>query len=169
MSEDSDPSDETPKKKSKLPLIVGLVLAISGGAGGYFVSSSGLLGGGKDTTDGAEAAPSDPAKDQKTSALEKISFIEIPPVLISLQPGAQARTLRFRGSLEVQSEHEEAVTNVLPRISDMLNSYLRALEPEDIEARGSLLKLRSQMMHRVDLVVGDDIVRDLLVMEFILN
>ncbi len=168
MSEDSETTGETPKKKSKLPLIVGLVLAITGAGGGFFLGSSGILTGAKEEAH-ANTEESSANTDEQATALEAVAFVEIPPVLISLQPGAQARTLRFRGSLEVPSEHESAVTNVLPRISDMLNSYLRALDAEDIEARGSLLKLRSQMMHRVDLIVGEGIVNDLLVMEFILN
>lgn len=169
MSEDPDPSEEAPKKKSKMPLIIGILMAILGGIGGFFISSSGLIPGVPSEKAHAESATLQETFAAKTAELETLAYVEVPPVLISLQPIGEGGTLRFRASLEVSSEHEAAVTNVLPRISDMFNSYLRALDPEDIRKRGSLLKIRSQLMHRIDLVVGEDIVRDLLVLEFLLN
>lgn len=169
MSEDDATTDETPKKKSKLPLILGLILGIAGGAGGFFLGSNGMLTSKAIASNEVLTDESREKTVPSSADLKAIAFVEVPPLLISLQPGAHNRNLRFRASLEVPAIHQDAVTNVLPRISDVFNSYLRALEPEDIEARGSLLKIRSQMMHRVDLVVGNGIVNDLLVMEFILN
>ena len=52
---------------------------------------------------------------------------------------------------------------------DVLNSYLRALDFEEIERTSALIKLRSQMLRRIQLVVGEGRVRDLLVTEFVLN
>ena len=46
-------------KKSKLPLLVGVVLALAGGGGGFYATQSGLLpigGGGHEKDEAAEAA-----------------------------------------------------------------------------------------------------------------
>ncbi len=160
------------KKPSKLPLIIGVVLALAGGGGGFYAAQSGLLGlggGGKDADHGGHAAadPGDPHVE--TRALPDVAFVEVPPVLISLGPNAQSQHLRFRASLEVPSEYRAEVEGILPRVQDVLNSYLRALEARDLEAQGALIKLRGQMLRRVKLVAGEGRVRDLLVLEFVLN
>lgn len=159
------------KKSSKLPLIIGLVLAIAGGGGGFFVVSSGMLGGGsepqEDSASTAEVESDEPAPD--TINLPDVAFVEVPSLVISLGSGAQADHLRFRASLEVPTGRADEVTAVLPRVQDVLNSYLRALDREDFESPGALIRLRAQMLRRIKLVVGEDRVRDLLVLEFVLD
>ena len=56
-----------------------------------------------------------------------------------------------------------------PRVVDVLNSYLRALEPSDLEANSILVRLRAQMLRRIQIVTGAGRVNDLLIMEFVLN
>ena len=58
---------------------------------------------------------------------------------------------------------------LLPRILDVLNGYLRAVETADLENPSALVKLRAQMLRRVQIVTGEGRVRDLLVTEFVLN
>ncbi|MBP0483242.1 flagellar basal body-associated FliL family protein [Sagittula salina] len=158
------------KKPSKLPMIIGVVLAIAGGGGGFFAVQSGMLGGGDAAqAEVATGEPHDPVEEQvDTPALPAVSFVEVPQVVVSVS-GGQAQHLRFRASLEVPQKYQTEVEGILPRVQDVLNSYLRALEPRDIEAPGALVKVRGQMLRRVRLVAGEDRVRDLLVLEFVLN
>ncbi|MGH1412579.1 MAG: flagellar basal body-associated FliL family protein [Pelagimonas sp.] len=157
-------------KPSKLPLIIGIVLALAGGSGGFYAAQSGLLGGsgGEVAHDSADEVH-DSEEVVETAPLPDVSFIEVPPLVISLGSRAQANHLRFRASLEVPKQHAVEVEGILPRVQDVLNSYLRALEPRDLEAAGALIKLRGQMLRRVRLVAGEGRVRDLLVLEFVLN
>ncbi|GAA4227692.1 flagellar FliL protein [Sagittula marina] len=160
------------KKPSKLPLIIGIVLALAGGGGGFFAVQSGMLGGDGDHTAEDSAGSDSGAESEEqvdTPALPAVSFIEVPQVVVSLGPGTRAAHLRFRASLEVPQNYAAEVEGILPRVQDVLNSYLRALEPRDLEAPGALVKLRGQMLRRVRLVAGEDRVRDLLVLEFVLN
>jgi len=46
---------------------------------------------------------------------------------------------------------------------------LRAVDVHDLENRNALIRLRSQMLRRIQLVIGQEQVRDLLIMEFVLN
>ncbi|WP_323768041.1 flagellar basal body-associated FliL family protein [Antarctobacter sp.] len=164
-----DEIEPVAKKSSKLPLIIGMVLALAGGGGGFYAVQSGLIGGGK-SDDADSHAPADHGDPHvETKALPDVSFVEVPPVLISLGPGAQASHLRFRASLEVPAEYQAEVEKILPRIQDVLNSYLRALEAHDLQAQGALVRLRGQMLRRIKLVAGEGRVRDLLVLEFVLN
>ena len=139
--------------------------------GGFFAVQSGLLGGGSDAH--AEGSATDAHADQQehveTAALPNVSFIEVPQVMVSLGPGGHSQHLRFRASLEVPQQYAADVEAILPRVQDVLNSYLRALEARDIEAPGALVRLRGQMLRRVRLVAGEDRIRDLLVLEFVLN
>lgn len=51
----------------------------------------------------------------------------------------------------------------------MLNGYLRAVETSELEQRAALVRMRAQMLRRVQVVTGEGRVRDLLIMEFVLN
>lgn len=169
MTDQTADADAVAKKPSKLPLIIGLVLAIAGGGGGFFAVQSGMLGigGGTDSAEDKTSKPEDAG--EKDAPLPDVAFVEVPPLTISLGPGGSSQHLRFRASLEVPSQYATEVTNILPRVQDVLNGYLRALEPSDIEAQGALIRLRAQMLRRVKLVVGEGRVSDLLVLEFVLN
>ncbi|WGW04341.1 flagellar basal body-associated FliL family protein [Tropicibacter oceani] len=163
--------EEEARKPSKLPLIIGIVLALAGGGGGFFAVSSGMLGGGG----GEKAAAESPSGEEgqavpvDNAPLADIAFVEVPQLLISLGPTAQADHLRFRGSLEVPKQYAAEVEGLLPRVQDVMNSYLRALDPAMLEQPGALVKLRSQMLRRVSMVAGEGRIRDLLVLEFVLN
>lgn len=152
---------DAPKTSSKLPIIIGVVLALLGGGGGYFAASTGLLLGGESHAVEEHAEP--------TKTDQKVSFIDIEPLTISLPRQSANQHLRFRANLEVPAEFAEEVTQILPRVVDVMNSYLRALELRDLEDPSALLRLRSQMLRRVQVVAGPGKVNDLLVMEFVLN
>jgi flagellar FliL protein len=51
----------------------------------------------------------------------------------------------------------------------VLNGYLRAVDAADLEDPAALVRVRAQMLRRVQLVTGEGRVRDLLVTEFLLN
>lgn len=148
-------------RRSKLPLILGLVLALAGGGGGFYAVSSGLFPGGHGEEEAAVADAVPPLPD--------IAFVALDPIVINLGETAQARHLRFQAQLEVAAPFAEEVRAILPRIVDVLNSYLRAVEVAEIEDRAALVRLRAQMLRRVQLVAGAGRIRDLLIMEFVLN
>jgi len=141
-----------PKKKSG-GLIVGLVLALVGGGGG-FAYTSGMLssGGGSDL----ELIGDD------------MAFVPVEPMTVSIGDVSNRRFLRFRAELEVDPVKKSDVEKVMPRVVDVLNTYLQSLSMADVEDPSSLLTLRAQMRRRVELVVGGG-VHDLLVMEFVVN
>ena len=73
MAEANDEALEAPVKKSKLPLILGLVLALAGGGGGFAAVSSGLLPiGGAQAVDDALAKTDKEAEMLPETCLESI-------------------------------------------------------------------------------------------------
>ncbi len=152
-------ADEAPKKRSKLPILIGLVLAVLLGGGGFYATWSGLILGGDDHAT-ADALP---------GPLQGIAFVPLETMIVSLGPGAGSRHLRFTAQVEVVESAVADVTLLAPRILDVLNSYLRAIDSADLENPQAMARLRAQMLRRVQIVTGDGRVRDLLITEFVLN
>ena len=147
---------EPPASSGKLPILIGVVLACLLGAGGFFVTSTGLLGG---------KAQDEPI----VGDLPDIAFVPIPPVTVSLPPSAQGDHLRFTAELEVNAPHGGEVADLMPRIVDVLNGYLRAVDPASLQETAALVRIRAQLLRRIQIVTGEGRVRDLLVSEFVFN
>ena len=152
---------------SRLPLVIGLVLALAGGGAGFYAAWARLspFGG---TNQGAETADA-PAKAEPVMDFSDLVYVPIEPLVISFADNGRSRHLRFRAELEVPGGEAQEVTRVMPRVVDVLNTYLRALRITDLEESAALPRLRAQMLRRVQAVVGAARVNDLLVMEFVLN
>jgi flagellar FliL protein len=152
--------DAAPKKRSKIPVFVGLVLALLLGGGGFYATWSGLILGGEAAHDDAGAEP---------SPLGGIAFVPLETMVISLGPDSGSDHLRFTAQVEVVDTAVADVTLLKPRILDVLNSYLRAIDTASIEDPQAMARLRAQMLRRVQVVTGEGRVRDLLITEFVLN
>jgi len=160
MSDTEDPAAEAPRKKSKKPFISGLALMVALGGGGFYAVYSGMI----------LAAKHDEAKTDATpDALPDIAFVAIQPMVVSLGPQAGGRFLHFTSQLEVNKTYAPDVTLLLPRILDVMNGYLRAVDLRELEDPTALVRLRAQMLRRVQIVTGDGRVRDLLITEFVIN
>lgn len=159
MADTTLTTEEPPRpKRSKLPMLVGLVLAVCAGGGGFYATWTGLI-----------FAPN-PAPSQEVSAvLPDIAYVPMDPLVITLPPDARSRHLRFTAQLEVLSRDKADVALLLPRVMDLLNGFLRAVDPADLEDPAVLIRLRAQMLRRVQMVTGEGRVRDLLITEFVLN
>ncbi len=103
------------------------------------------------------------------AALPDISFVPVTPMVVSLGSNASSRHLRFTAELEVAKAYQPDVILLMPRILDVLNGYLRAVDAAQLEDPTALIRLRAQMLRRVQIVTGEGRVRDLLVTEFVLN
>jgi flagellar FliL protein len=161
MTEIADPPIEQPAKRSRMPLFIGLILALVGAGAGFAAIRFGLVGG----TETAEATDESP----RMEPLRAATFLPLDPLTINLPDPSGRRFLRFVAQLEVDPRHASEVEAVMPRIVDVLNGYLRAIPVSDLEDPTALLRLRAQMLRRVQVVTGEGRVHDLLIMEFILN
>jgi len=163
---DIDAEDAAPKKKSKLPLILGVVMLLAGGGGGFLVVQMGLIGGAtEDQATADDAAVDDP----QVETLGPVAFVPLDPLVVSLPAGHNSTHLRFTAQLEVTPGFEAEVEGLKPRIVDVLNGYLRAVDSGDFEDPMVLPRLRAQMLRRIQVVTGEGRVSDLLIMEFVLN
>lgn len=156
---------EAPKKSGKKGMIIAVILAVAGAGAGYYVTSSGLLPlGGKAMPEKA----ADKGKDMPAKALPAVGFVDLPAVIVSVNAG-DSRHLKFHAQLEVNADYVADVEKMQPRIMDVLNNYLRAVELRDLEDSMALVRIRGHLLRRIGIVVGEGRVRDVLVMEFVLN
>jgi flagellar protein FliL len=163
-------SEEEDTKKRKrggmlVPLVAGLVLALAGGGGGFWAVTSGPF---------APPPPEVPAGEEMVDAEAPrlpptdAVFVELEPVVISLG-GISGRHLLFSAHLEVPAIHQEEVTRLLPRVLDVLNSYLRVVSLDELGEPESLALIRAQILRRIQVVTGAGRVSDLLVTQFVVN
>jgi flagellar FliL protein len=161
MADEEVPSEDEPKKGSKKPMIIGLVLALVLGGGGFFAVYSGMIL--------APPAEEEEIVEEMAAPLPDVAFVEVDPLIINMGRGATGQHLRFRAQVEVGTAYAAEVTNLMPRIVDVLNAYLRAVDMRDLEDPAALIRLRAQMLRLVQVVAGEGRVRDLLIMEFVLS
>ncbi|MCB2135646.1 MAG: flagellar basal body-associated FliL family protein [Rhodobacteraceae bacterium] len=161
MAEAAITEDSGGKTRSKLPFVLGLVLMLLLGGGGFFAVYSGLV---LAPHDGEEKVVDIPVE-----ALPDIAFVPVESLVVSLGASSTGKYLHFTAQLEVMKAHEAEVVLLLPRVLDVLNGYLRAVDVRELEDSTALVRLRAQMLRRVQVVAGDGRVRDLLITEFVIN
>lgn len=144
-----------------MPAMIGVGLMMAGAAGGYFALQSGLLPFGE--------SPATIARPVAPSEVPDVGYVPLDPLVISLTDSGRLLHLRFRAQVEVNRAHHGDVELLAPRITDVLNTYLRALEYRELQAPHALTVLRAQMLRRINVVVGEGRVTDLLIMEFVLS
>ncbi len=145
------------KKRSIIPLILGLIGAMVLGGGGFFAVYSGLLFG---------QSTSSP---QPASLDMDFAYVPVENLTITLAGTSPPRHLRFSGQIEVASRSHNEMMRLQPRFLDVINTYFRAIDPQDLTEPAALIRLRAQILRRLRIVAGEGHVRDFLITEFILN
>ncbi len=152
-------------KSGQKVVLLWMILAVAGAAGGYYAASSGMLPVGHE-----KASHEDPIdlESKPVKELPEVAFVDLPPVIVSVKAG-DSRHLKFHAQLEVNASYITDVEMMQPRIMDVMNSYLRAVELTDLEDSLALMRIRGHLLRRIGIVAGEGRVRDVLVSEFVLN
>ncbi|MEM7212141.1 MAG: flagellar basal body-associated FliL family protein [Pseudomonadota bacterium] len=167
--------EEDPPKKSK-GMLFGLIGAVLLGGATFFVIFSGIV----PIPFGAAPEPvvDDKLRSEANGTEEHssadysdfaVAYVPIREMIISLGPNSQAKHLKLLMTIEVDSEAEQQVAALAPRIRDVLNTFLRAVDERDFEVPRAMSRLRGQMLRRVQLVTPPGAVKDLLIQDFVLN
>ena len=149
-----------PKKRGGAKLLLILLVVFGGiGAGAGYM---GLLKmpGAKDH--GADA-------EQNMSDVSKTVFLDLPKVIVPLGDQAAAKHLAAEFVIETTREHAERIEKLKPRLMDMLNTYLRAVDEKELTDPSRFRQLQAQMLRRSKLIAGEVAVKNLLIQEFILQ
>lgn len=165
MSETDEPAaaeQDAPRRgMGRLGWLVTFLLALPLGGGGFYAAYTGALD--------AVLHPAEVAKVGHDTSTAAPHFLELDPLMVSVGGAGSIRQLRFRAFLQLGDGDGGDVTGLQPRILDIFATYLRAVSVDRLEDPTSLLQLRAQLLRRVQLLVGPDVVNDLLIIDFVIT
>jgi flagellar FliL protein len=151
----------------KLQLVAGagiVVLLAAIGAGVYFLA----LSSGSSAQDAAEKSVQTQAANLPPA---QAAFFDVPDIIVNIQTADSTPAyLKLSVSLELEKiEAKAAIEPVLPRIIDQFQTYLRELRVEDLRGSAGVMRLKEELLRRVNLAVAPTPVRDVLLKEMIVQ
>lgn len=150
----SENAETKPRKKGMLiPIAATLILGGAGFASTYLGMWS------------PAAMLSAPAEAKVAHPASQAEFVDIPTIEIII-PGGRARSLILSATIESDTTHKSQVQHLMPRVSDAFTTFLSDVDPSAYDKRGVLEIIRTELVARTRLVVGDEAVKDLLITEF---
>ena len=98
-------------------------------------------------------------------------FFDLPEIIVNLNSSGRRSTfLKMNISLELQNPADIGPINeVMPRIIDNFQVYLRELRIEDLQGSAGMYRLREELLRRVNLAVRPARVRDVLFREMLVQ
>jgi flagellar FliL protein len=158
---------EAPKKRfgKKFLLIAGagaLVLLLGLGAGAYFLFFSGSSDTHKTTLAGGGRAP---------LVAPQVAFFDMPDIVVNIQTAdGTPAYLKLSVSLELDAADEKpGLQALMPRIVDQFQSYLRELRIDDLRGSAGVMRLKEELLRRINVAAAPFSVRDVLLKEMIVQ
>ncbi|PLR28854.1 flagellar basal body protein FliL [Caulobacter zeae] len=183
---------EAPAKK-KPPIILiaaaaGLLVVGGGGAAAFFLmkpkpAAEGEAGHGEEKkekkkekkkeegSEGAKTAEGGAGAPVIKEGPDGVVFYTLPDLVVNMQSADGKSTfLKLKLTFELPDEETaEALTPNLPRLTDMFQTFLRELRPEDLAGSQGSYQLRAELLRRVNLVAAPSKVNAVLIEEMLIN
>jgi len=140
----------------------GLALVLAVGAGLYLLVFSGP---GKSEQAQIAAMPQFPATPPQ------VAYFDVPDLIVNIQTvdGTPAY-LKLSLSLELYSGDEKAgLQALMPRVVDQFQGYLRELRVDDIKGSAGIMRLKEELLRRINVAAAPYRVRDVLLKEMIVQ
>lgn len=155
------PSGKAGGRRRLLMLVGGGVLLLAAiGAGLFF---SGVLGGSEpQLADAGQGVAADAGK--PAAPAPPPVFYELPEFLVSLNVGERRSTfLKLKISLELaDTADRQRIEQVLPRVIDHCQIYLRELRTDELRGSAGTSRLREELLRRIAAAIEPVPVRDVL-------
>jgi len=146
--------------KKMLMVIVPALLLVAGGGGtgAYFLLSK-------------KSDKSDVAKDDVPLTPPKVAFSDMQDILVNIQSNdGTPAYLKLGVSLELDDDAQKAaIAPLMPRITDQFQAYLRELRLDDLKGSAGVLRLKEELLRRVNVAAAPYHVRDVLLKEMIVQ
>jgi flagellar protein FliL len=147
-------------KKILMIAVPALVLVLGGGGGAaYFFL---LKPHAEDKSKLADAPPLTPPQ---------VAFSDVPDILVNIQSSdGTPAYLKLSLSLEMDNDLEKTgMTALMPRLVDQFQSYLRELRVDDLKGSEGVLRLKEELLRRVNASAAPYKVRDVLLKQMIVQ
>lgn len=110
----------------------------------------------------------------ETVKVGKAHYVQLPDFLVDLSPDQQGRTAYLKLSASIAIEKHDTnsalqkISDVQPHIIERTTFFLRELQPEDFQGSAGMLRIKKELLRRVNLVlapveVDDVIINDLVI------
>jgi flagellar FliL protein len=148
-------------KKLLIIAVAGLVLVLGGGGAGlyFFVFSASKTAAGAKTADATPVTP------------PQVAFYDVPDIITNLQSADGNPTyLKLSTSLELDNADEKAgLAVVMPRVVDQFQGYLRELRIDDLKGSAGVIRLKEELLRRINVAAAPYHVHDVLLKEMIIQ
>lgn len=163
VADEASSSEKFSRKKLVLFVALSILLLVGVWAGTFY---AGLLDPllGKSAEHVEEEAADAPVIAQSV-------FFDLPEMLVNLNTGGRKTNyLKITVSLELESAAElEQINQILPRIVDSFQVYLRELRVEDLSGSAGLQRLREELLLRVNAAAHPAVIKDVLFKEMLVQ
>ncbi len=139
-----------------------LVLLLGGGGGAYWF----FFASAPDPTELAAGAP-----EPLPAVPPNITYYDMPDLIVNIQ-GADAAPayLKLSVSLELDGPEQAAGIKALnPRIVDQFQGYLRELRMDDLKGSAGIVRLKEELLRRINTSAAPYRVRDVLLKQMIVQ
>ncbi|HXS06313.1 MAG TPA: flagellar basal body-associated FliL family protein [Rhizomicrobium sp.] len=139
-----------------------LLLVLAGGGAGVYFFVLKPHDADKEKLAKAEAPPLTPPQ---------VAFSDVPDILVNIQSSdGTPAYLKLSLSLELDNDLEKTgMTALMPRLVDQFQSYLRELRIDDLKGSEGVLRLKEELLRRVNAAAAPYKVRDVLLKQMIIQ
>ncbi len=144
----------------KWAAIGGLAVVLLGGGAFFF------LMGGSD-----EAAANTPEGEAAEAPAVQATFYDVPDIIVNIQ-SADGTPAYLKLAVALELEGADAKTTIeplMPRVIDQFQAYLRELRVDDIKGSAGVIRLKEELLRRVNLAVAPTQVKEVLLKEMIVQ
>ena len=152
------PKKKLLSKKMLMILVPVLLLVVGGGgAGAYFFLF--------------KKSDKEAAKADEPLTPPKVAFSDMQDILVNIQSNdGTPAYLKLGLSLELEDDAQKtAIQPLMPRITDQFQAYLRELRLDDLKGSAGVLRLKEELLRRVNVAAAPYHVRDVLLKEMIVQ
>jgi flagellar protein FliL len=145
-------------KRKLILLAIPVVLALTGAGLWFSGVLPNLLGMDRQTGHAEDAA-------------EPVTYVELPEMVANLNSGTHRPSyVKLTARVEVpKSGDVEKVKASMPRLQDMLQTYLREMRPEELRGSAGTYRLREELLVRANAAVAPARISDVLFTQMIVQ
>src|ERR1700761_1362968 len=150
--------------KLMLMIVAGVLVLVLGGGGAFFFlgGSSKPAANGKVASADAPPAPIVPPT---------VAFYDMPDIVVNIQSAeGSAAYLKLSVALELTGADEKAgIGPLMPRVVDEFQGYLRELRVDDLKGSAGVMRLKEELLRRINVATAPFKIKDVLLKEMIVQ